>query len=62
MQELNEDLKIEDWAYRWIIEFNSDVKKQAQEVLFLENENKKCTFKIILNNSKNLNNFKRTYE
>ena len=34
MQELNEDLKIVDWAYRWIIEFNSDVKKQAQEVLF----------------------------
>ena len=33
--ELNHDLKlINDWAYQWKMSFNSDVNKQAVEVLF----------------------------
>ena len=37
---LNEDLsKISQWPYRWKISFNSDVSKQAQEVIFSRQKN-----------------------
>ena len=36
--ELNSDLsRIKQWAFQWKMSFNPDPKKQAQEVIFLEN-------------------------
>ena len=35
--ELNYDLqKVNDWAFRWKMQFNPDPKKQAQEVIFFK--------------------------
>ena len=39
--DLNSDLiKISDWAFQWKMRFNSDPKKQAQEVIFSRNKSK----------------------
>ena len=32
--DVNSDLRISIWAYHWKMCFNSDVSKQAQEVIF----------------------------
>ena len=36
--ELNSNLRIFIWAYHWKMSFNSDVSKQAQEVIFSKNK------------------------
>ena len=39
---LNTDLeKINQWSYRWKIQFNSDHNKQANEVIFSQKSNSK---------------------
>ena len=44
---LNSDLEIvKNWAYQWKIQFNPDLKKQANEVIFPRKSNK-CTYRPV---------------
>ena len=46
-KELNDDLaKVQDWALHWKMSFNSDVGKQAQEVIFSRKLKKNSTFSL----------------
>ena len=51
--EINDDLKkIEAWAHKWKMSFNSDPLKQAQEVIFSRKRNKLHHPDIIFNDKK----------
>ena len=50
--ELNNDTqKISEWVYKWKMPFNSDLNKQAQEVIFSRKLNKSSHPKIFFNNA-----------
>ena len=50
--ELNNDLqKISEWAYKWKMSFNSDLNKQAWEVIFSRKLNKPSHPKIVFNSA-----------
>ena len=50
--ELNNDIqKISEWAYKWKMLFNTDLNKQAQEVIFSRKLNKSSHLKIFFNNA-----------
>ena len=47
--EMNNDLaKINNWAFRWKMNFNADLSKQAQEVIFSQKSKKKVIFHYFL--------------
>ena len=49
---LNSDLKkIPDWAYQWKMNFNPDISKQAQEVIFSRKTVKASHPAVFLNDS-----------
>ena len=51
-EELNEDLnKINNWAFQWKMNFNTDPSKQAQEVLFSRKLQKVLHPNLFFNNS-----------
>ena len=43
--------KISEWVYKWKMLFNSDLNKQAQEVIFSRKLNKSSHSKISFNNA-----------
>ena len=48
---LNRDLqKISEWAHKWKMSFNPDVRKQAQEVTFSRKESKSVLPDLVFNN------------
>ena len=50
--ELNNDTqKISEWVYKWKMPFNSDLNKQAQEVIFSRKFNKSFHTKFFSNNA-----------
>ena len=55
--ELNSDLaKINRWAFQWKMSFNTDSKKQAQEVIFSRNSKAISHPQLVFNNNNNNNN------
>ena len=50
MQLNNDLLKISKWAYQWKMSFNSDVSKQAQEVVFSRKSHNLAHPPVIFNN------------
>ena len=49
---LNEDLaKITHWAYQWKMSFNSDITKQAQEIIFSRKKNNTSHPSLYFNNT-----------
>ena len=49
---LNEDLaKITHWAYQWKMSFNSDITKQAQEIIFSRKKNNTSHPNLYFNNT-----------
>ena len=49
---VNNDMqKISQWTYKWKIPFNSDLKKQPQEVIFSRKLNKSTHPKIFFDNA-----------
>ena len=44
-------LKIQKWAYQWMISFNQDQTNQAQEVIVLKKTNKNIYLTLFLNNA-----------
>ena len=55
--ELNSDLaKINRWAFQWKMSFNTDSKKQAQEVIFSRNSTAILHPQLVFNNNNNNNN------
>ena len=48
--QMNKDLdKISEWAYQWMMSFNPDIFKQAQEITFSKKKIYKCfTFPSLL--------------
>ena len=50
--ELNNDLaKVKQWAFHWKMNFNTDLKKQAQEVFFSRKLKKACHPPLCFNNN-----------
>ena len=50
--ELNSDLaRIKQWAFQWKMSFNSDLNKQAKEVIFARKLRKFCHLLLCFNNN-----------